>query len=171
MYSTVRGTVEFGEALDSSYWVQNLREPVMFRESVLRLIRDGFGTFIEISPHPLLTTSIQAGLAEAGREGLSLPSLKREEDERASLLASAGSLYVAGHPFGLVPSEWSRPLYHPAGLPIPTRTCLARLLRDREQSPDSRPACIPHATRRAVFEARNMRLGDGDRRVRDAIPG
>ena len=103
MYSTVRGTVEDGEALDSSYWVKNLREPVMFREAALRLIRDGFGTFIEISPHPLLTTSIQAGLAEAGREGLSLPSLKREEDERASLLATAGSLYVAGHPL-----DWSR---------------------------------------------------------------
>jgi acyl transferase domain-containing protein/acyl carrier protein len=103
MYSTVRGTVEYGEALDSSYWVENLREPVMFREAVHRLIRDGFGTFIEVSPHPLLTTSIQAGLAETGREGLSLPSLKREEDERASLLATAGSLYVAGHPL-----DWSR---------------------------------------------------------------
>jgi acyl transferase domain-containing protein/acyl carrier protein len=103
MYSTVRGTVEYGEALDNGYWVQNLREPVMFREAVQRLIRDGFGTFIEISPHPLLTTSIQSGLAEAGREGLSLPSLKREEDERASLLATAGSLYVAGHHL-----DWSR---------------------------------------------------------------
>jgi acyl transferase domain-containing protein/acyl carrier protein len=103
MYSTVRGTVEYGEALDGSYWVKNLREPVMFREAVLRLIRDGFGTFVEMSPHPLLTTSIQAGLAEAGRVGLSLPSLKREEDERASMLATAGSLYVAGHPL-----DWSR---------------------------------------------------------------
>jgi acyl transferase domain-containing protein/acyl carrier protein len=103
MYSTVRGTVEYGEALDSSYWVKNLREPVMFRAAVLRLIRDGFGTFVEMSPHPLLTNSVQAGLAEAGRVGLSLPSLKREEDERASLLATAGSLYVAGHPL-----DWSR---------------------------------------------------------------
>jgi phthiocerol/phenolphthiocerol synthesis type-I polyketide synthase C len=103
IYSTVRGTVEDGEALDSSYWVKNLREPVMFREAVLRLIHDGFGTFVEMSPHPLLTTSIQACLAEAGREGLSLPSLKREEDERASLLATAGGLYVAGHSL-----DWSR---------------------------------------------------------------
>jgi acyl transferase domain-containing protein/acyl carrier protein len=103
MYSTVLGTVEYGEAFDSSYWAKNLREPVMFREAVQRLIHDGFGTFVEMSPHPLLITSIQAGLAEVGREGLSLPSLKREEHERASLLATAGSLYVAGHSL-----DWSR---------------------------------------------------------------
>ncbi len=75
----------------------------MFRGGVQQLIRDGFGTFIEISPHPLLITSIQAGLAEAGHQGLSLPSLRREEDERASLLATAGSLYVAGYPL-----DWPR---------------------------------------------------------------
>jgi NADPH:quinone reductase-like Zn-dependent oxidoreductase/NADP-dependent 3-hydroxy acid dehydrogenase YdfG/acyl carrier protein len=70
----------------------------MFGGAVQQLIRDGFGTFIEVSPHPLLTIAVQTALDEAGCGGSALPSLKRDEDERASLLATAGSLYVSGHP-------------------------------------------------------------------------
>jgi len=97
MYSTVTGSAGQQELLDADYWVRNLRNPVMFGRSIQQLIGDGFGTFIEISSHPLLVPSVQAGLGEAGREGLSLGSLKREEDERIALLSSAGSLFVAGH--------------------------------------------------------------------------
>ena len=97
MYSTVTGNQEYGEQLGANYWMRNLREPVMFGRAIQQLVADGFGTFIEMSPHPLLVPSVQAGFAEAGREGLSLPSLKRDEDERAALLSSAGALFVAGY--------------------------------------------------------------------------
>ena len=96
MYSTVTGDAEWGRGLNPHYWARNLREPVMFGRAIQQLIRDGFGTFLEISPHPLLTPSVEAGLAEAGREGLATASLKRDENERSSLLASAACLYVAG---------------------------------------------------------------------------
>ena len=97
MYSTVGGNQNYGESLDGHYWVKNLREPVMFGRAIQDLIRNGFTTFIEMSPHPLLVPSVQAGLAEAGQEGLALASLKREEDERTALLASAGELFAAGY--------------------------------------------------------------------------
>jgi phthiocerol/phenolphthiocerol synthesis type-I polyketide synthase C len=97
IYSTVTGVVESGERLDHNYWVRNLRDPVTFGRAVQQLIHDGFGTFIELSPHPLLVPAVQAGFAEAGSDGMVLPSLKRDEDERASLLATAGAVYVAGY--------------------------------------------------------------------------
>ena len=97
MYSTVLGSKELGERLNGEYWSRNLREPVMFGRAIQQLIGDGFGTFIEMSAHPLLVPSVQAGMAEAGREGISLASLKREEDERIALLSSAAALFVAGH--------------------------------------------------------------------------
>jgi acyl transferase domain-containing protein/acyl carrier protein len=103
IYSTVTSQVENGSALDADYWVRNLRQPVLFGSAVQSLIADGFRTFLELSPHPLLVPSVQAGLAEAGQSGLALGSMRREEDERSCMLASAGALHVAGHRL-----EWER---------------------------------------------------------------
>ena len=66
MYSTVTGDAEWGPGLDRHYWVRNLREPVMFGRAIQQLIRDGFGTFLEISPHPLLTPSVRGRLGRGG---------------------------------------------------------------------------------------------------------
>ncbi|HEY9405602.1 MAG TPA: type I polyketide synthase, partial [Pyrinomonadaceae bacterium] len=96
-YSTVIGGYSEDLSFDAAYWGRNLREPVMFAAAIQNLIADGFDTFVEVSPHPILLISIQQGLAQAGREGKLLPSLRRETDERASLLSSLGSLHIAGH--------------------------------------------------------------------------
>lgn len=98
IYSTVTGTVSDGLTCDANYWVRNLREPVLFSTMVQRLLEDGHDIFLEISPHPILLGAIQQGLRHAEREGHTLPSLRREEDERLVMLGSLGALYALGYP-------------------------------------------------------------------------
>jgi acyl transferase domain-containing protein/thioesterase domain-containing protein/SAM-dependent methyltransferase/acyl carrier protein len=95
LYSTVTG--ELAGSLDAAYWVRNLRDPVLFSAAVQQLVSDGHRHFLEISPHPILLGSIQQGLDHAGKTGVVLASLRREEDEQSVLLGSLGELYCRGH--------------------------------------------------------------------------
>jgi myxalamid-type polyketide synthase MxaD len=96
-YSTVTGEFSRDLSLDAAYWWRNLREPVLFASTVQRLLESGYQNFLEVSPHPIVLTSIQQTMYHLDREGTALPSLRRDEDERAVLLDSLGSLYAAGH--------------------------------------------------------------------------
>jgi myxalamid-type polyketide synthase MxaE and MxaD len=98
MYSTVTATRWPGRELGAPYWARNLRDPVLFSATVERLVEDGFTAFVELSPHPLLSAALHEILESLGRDALVLPSLRREEDERAAILCSAAALWTAGHP-------------------------------------------------------------------------
>lgn len=108
MYSTVHGEPMRGTALDADYWVSNLREPVLFSRSVERALDDRHELFVEISPHPILLPAIQERLLSGDTGGAALPSLRRNEDERHSLLESLCALYSHGYPVA-----WER--FHPRG--------------------------------------------------------
>jgi myxalamid-type polyketide synthase MxaE and MxaD len=97
IYSTVTGCLIAGEALDATYWSRNLREPVMFSTATQQLLSDGVTTFIELSPHPILLAAIEQGLQDRQQAGLTLPSLRRDDDEQAVMLASLGALYAQGY--------------------------------------------------------------------------
>jgi myxalamid-type polyketide synthase MxaE and MxaD len=96
IYSTVTGQFRRDLRLNADYWWRNLREPVLFAGTVEQLLTDGYHTFLEISPHPIVLGAIQQSLYHLGREGTVLPSLRRAEDERTVLLSSLGSLYAQG---------------------------------------------------------------------------
>ncbi|XXX76161.1 amino acid adenylation domain-containing protein [Sorangium sp. So ce134] len=96
-YSTVTGDRLDGSALDAAYWCRNLREPVLFAETISRLIGRGHDLFLEMDPHPLLVRSIEQCLAHAGLAGLALPTMRRDEPGRAVLFEALGALYVRGH--------------------------------------------------------------------------
>ncbi|HUU60488.1 MAG TPA: KR domain-containing protein, partial [Phycisphaerae bacterium] len=96
MVSTVTGGFVRGRELDADYWGRNVREPVLFASAVDLLVRDGCQVFLELSPHPILGTSIQQQLGGTGQTGSAWPSLKREEDERFALLETLGGLYSIG---------------------------------------------------------------------------
>jgi acyl transferase domain-containing protein/acyl carrier protein len=98
IYSTTSGSIENGMALDAGYWGRNLRQPVLFASAVQSLLRDGFDTFIEVSPHPLLCPSIEEGIRHAGKPATAVASIERDRNERAELLNSFGALYLAGFP-------------------------------------------------------------------------
>ncbi|MGO1078942.1 type I polyketide synthase [Inquilinus sp. CA228] len=97
-FSTVTGRVEDGRVLDGRYWAMNLSRPVLFAQAMQLLIQNGVSLFLELSPHPLLLTSIRQCMESAGQVGTALASLRRGEPEFRALLHSLGSLYTCGCP-------------------------------------------------------------------------
>lgn len=115
LYSTVTGAIASGRDLGAEYWVRNLREPVLFSGVIEKLLGDGIDVFLEISPHPIVLPAVRQCLLHLGRDGIALGSLRREESERRSLLATLASLYALGRPV-----EWNR--LYPSGrecVPLP----------------------------------------------------
>ncbi|MHB1132623.1 MAG: type I polyketide synthase [Chloroflexota bacterium] len=137
LYSTVTGDrlahagTENGSALDANYWARNLRQPVLFATAVERLLRDDFGLFVELSPHPILLPAIEESLVQFDRKGHTLPSLVRNEYGQQRLLTSLGALYATGYavdwqclfpeggcPVDLPPYPWQRKRYWLDAAPV-----------------------------------------------------
>ena len=97
LVSDVTGAWADGMHYDAAYWWQTIRQPVRFAEGVATLIDAGFRTFVEVGPHPVLSTSVNECLAAKGEKGRVLPSIRRQDDDRKVLLRSLGALAVAGH--------------------------------------------------------------------------
>jgi acyl transferase domain-containing protein/NADPH:quinone reductase-like Zn-dependent oxidoreductase len=57
-YSTLIGAPLDTTRLTADYWYQNLRNPVQFHHTIHELIETGHHTFVETSPHPVLTHTI-----------------------------------------------------------------------------------------------------------------
>lgn len=101
--STVTGKKTDGLPLDPEYWANNVRQPVLFADAVSGLANGGHTVFLEIGAQPVLAASISECLAEAGKSGIALPSLRRKEDERFEMLNSLAVLYTNG-----CPVDWER---------------------------------------------------------------
>ncbi|QUW85253.1 SDR family NAD(P)-dependent oxidoreductase [Streptomyces mirabilis] len=97
LYSAVLAEPVPGDRLDADYWYANLREPVRFADTIRRMLDDGYRYFVELSPHPSLTSSIEAVAAEAGIDAVGVGSLRRQSEGRDVLLRGLGELYTAGH--------------------------------------------------------------------------
>ena len=91
------------DGFDAQYWWRNMRETVQFAQAVEKLLETGHDLLVEISPHPILVTAIGDGLRAREQKGTALWSLRRETEERASLLGNLSALYSAGWPV-----DWSR---------------------------------------------------------------
>ncbi|MCY0986417.1 type I polyketide synthase [Nannocystis sp. ILAH1] len=113
MTSTVDLGDVAGHELGPEYWVRNLREPVQFAAAIDRLLVGGDAVFVEIAPHPVLLPFVESMIQERGRPDLAVVSGRRDQDERAVLLAALGALYTRGFPV-----EWSK-LHARPGRPLP----------------------------------------------------
>ncbi|UVO12110.1 SDR family NAD(P)-dependent oxidoreductase [Mycobacterium sp. SVM_VP21] len=70
--------------LDADYWVANVRKPALVSQAVTVAAAD-HDTFIEVSPHPLLTHSIIETVEAAAAEPVTVAStLRRGDDETLS---------------------------------------------------------------------------------------
>src|SRR5438093_78508 len=78
----------------AAYWADNLRKPVLFSPAIQRLLENGHNIFLELSPHPILLPAIEQVLSHTHRDGQALPSLRREQKDRAVMLESLAALYV-----------------------------------------------------------------------------
>ncbi|MFF7079576.1 SDR family NAD(P)-dependent oxidoreductase [Streptomyces lavendulae] len=100
--STVTGAPVDGSALDAEYWFRNLRLPVRLEEAVGTLLDQGYGTFVEVSPHPVLTIGLEETIEARGTEAVVCETLRRGEGGPRRFLLSLGRAYVNG-----VPVDWS----------------------------------------------------------------
>jgi phthiocerol/phenolphthiocerol synthesis type-I polyketide synthase A len=104
--------------LNAQYWVDNVRQPVRFRQAI-STAAEHHGTFVEISPHPTLTHAITETLAAipAADHALVTPTLKRGEDEalhfhtQLATLARTAPSHNCGHLADIPPTPWHHGSY------------------------------------------------------------
>ncbi|MFI7237401.1 type I polyketide synthase [Streptomyces cyaneofuscatus] len=101
-YSSVTGERAAGPELDADYWCRNLREPVRFDRALERLRADGFGVFVEVSPHPVLQIALAQG-TEADGAAVVVGSLRRDRGGIEQPLRALAELHTQG-----VPIPWER---------------------------------------------------------------
>lgn len=97
LYSTVRGERAREGDYDAGYWAKNIRQPVLFADAIRAMLEIGASTFIEVSPHPVLSETVRQCLGENTR-AVVVPSLRRGQPERGVMLRGLGVLYTCGYP-------------------------------------------------------------------------
>ncbi|WSJ65961.1 type I polyketide synthase [Kitasatospora sp. NBC_01302] len=96
LLSTVSGAWVDGSGMDAEYWFTNLRATVEFENAVGTLLAEGFGTFVEVSAHPVLAMAVQEGIEAAGRDAVAFGTLRRHEGGPERLFASLAEAHVRG---------------------------------------------------------------------------
>ncbi|MFI6512758.1 type I polyketide synthase [Streptosporangium sp. NPDC050855] len=111
MISTVTGEWIDTSTLDAGYWYTNLRRTVGFDAAVRALARQGYGVFVESSPHPVLTMGLQETLDALGLDAVVTGTLRRDDGGPLRMLTSAAELHVRG-----VGVNW--PALYPGARPV-----------------------------------------------------
>ncbi|MFI8803995.1 type I polyketide synthase [Micromonospora chalcea] len=101
LVSTLTGDWVDPSSMDAGYWYDNLRQTVQFDGAVRVAVAAGHTTFIEISPHPVLTMPVTAILDDAGVTGHTLGSLRRGDDDPKRLLTNLATAHAIGLPVDL----------------------------------------------------------------------
>jgi acyl transferase domain-containing protein/D-arabinose 1-dehydrogenase-like Zn-dependent alcohol dehydrogenase len=96
IYSSVSGEPIDGASMDARYWYRNLRETVRFEQAHRALLDDGYATFVEVAPHPVLAIAMQETIASSEREGAVVASLRRGDGGPRRFLASLGNAWARG---------------------------------------------------------------------------
>ncbi|MFG2747186.1 type I polyketide synthase, partial [Streptomyces chartreusis] len=78
LYAASAGTALDGVTLDADHWAAALRDPVEFVAAVGTALDAGHRHFLEVSPHPLLTTGLETVLTRAGVTGTVHSTLRRD---------------------------------------------------------------------------------------------
>ncbi|MEU6805701.1 type I polyketide synthase [Streptomyces neyagawaensis] len=90
--------------LTHEYWYRNLRQTVRFHDAIRLLLDAGHRTFVEVSPHPLLTYGIGDTAADAGADdAVVLGTLRRDEGGPHRMLLALGEAHANG-----VAVDWRR---------------------------------------------------------------
>lgn len=128
LYSTVLGARIDAQMQRPDYWWRNVLEPVRLRDAVAQLGRDGFDTFLEVGPNPVLGFSIRQTLTDTSAL-LATASLRRGQSEVESLEEALGQLYVNG-----AYSGWRTWLGQGPKLKLPTYAWQRETLRAQTQA-------------------------------------
>ncbi|KOT44420.1 hypothetical protein ADK41_04355, partial [Streptomyces caelestis] len=96
LFSTVTGQWLDTSAMDAAYWYTNLRRTVGFEPAVRSLAGQGFGSYVEVSPHPVLAMAVEETLEAAGPAGVVLSTLRRDEGGLRRMLLAVGQAHTRG---------------------------------------------------------------------------
>ncbi len=117
--STVTGQWIEPNTLDSDYWYRNLRQTVQFEHTIRTLADNGYRTYIEVSPHPVLTTAIQETLETTNTPHTTTVTgtLRRDDDTPTRFLTHLAELSTRG-----TPMDWPTAYTgsQPSPIPLPT---------------------------------------------------
>ncbi|MFB2976226.1 SDR family NAD(P)-dependent oxidoreductase [Microseira sp. BLCC-F43] len=100
LISNVTGSRADDTITTASYWVNHIRQPVKFAQSMKTLHQEGYKIFLEIGAKPILIAMGKQCLPEG--VGVWLPSLHPSQEDWQQMLQSLGKLYVQG-----VKVDWS----------------------------------------------------------------
>ncbi|MER7016309.1 SDR family NAD(P)-dependent oxidoreductase, partial [Saccharopolyspora sp. NPDC000359] len=111
-HSTVTAAQLDGTELTADYWFRNLRQPVLLHPTIEALLPT-CTTFIEPSPHPVLTTPIQ----EAADDVVTIGTLRRDHGGLPQLLTAIAQAWTTGQPV-----DWTEVFENAAArrIPLPT---------------------------------------------------
>ncbi|MEU4383503.1 SDR family NAD(P)-dependent oxidoreductase [Micromonospora echinofusca] len=85
-----------GEEMGPDYWYRNLRQPVELEGAIRSLAAQGHDTYVECSPHPVLTVGVEETLADHEGETVVVGSVQRDQGDRERFLLSLAQLHVYG---------------------------------------------------------------------------
>jgi acyl transferase domain-containing protein/acyl carrier protein len=95
-YSTVTGGPIDTHELGPGYWYRNLRETVRLEQATRALLDTGYGLFIEVSAHPVLTAAIEDTVAAAGAPAAVIGTLRRDHGDWEEVLTALATAFVHG---------------------------------------------------------------------------
>ncbi|MBF0240945.1 MAG: SDR family NAD(P)-dependent oxidoreductase [Desulfamplus sp.] len=96
IYSTLRGSLPKDDDFGANYWVKHIREPVRFSDAINSMLSDGYTTFIEISPHGVLSGAIEESAKSKHASVVAISTLKRFTDSKESLTDNLSLLAESG---------------------------------------------------------------------------
>ncbi len=96
LVSTVTGEEIAGQALDASYWWNNIRRPVLFQIAVQTAMEMGTDLYLEIGPDSPLSGLIATCTLELGKQASVVRSQRRGQNDFLSLQSALGDIYVSG---------------------------------------------------------------------------
>jgi acyl transferase domain-containing protein/acyl carrier protein len=95
VYSTLYGETAADGDYNASYWTRHIRETILFAPAINHMITDGCKMFMEIGPHPVISTAVQECLQENKQtDYLVIGTLKRDKPEKPGLLNALAHLHV-----------------------------------------------------------------------------
>ncbi|MFG3702741.1 type I polyketide synthase [Micromonospora sp. NPDC047620] len=115
LVSTLTGDWVRPESMTADYWYENLRRTVRFDAAVRVAVAAGHTTFVEISPHPVLTMPVTAILDDTDTAGHTLGSLRRGDDDPTRLLTNLATAHAIG-----LPVDLTKVLARTANVDLPT---------------------------------------------------
>ncbi|MEU4312765.1 SDR family NAD(P)-dependent oxidoreductase [Nocardia sp. NPDC024068] len=93
--STVTADYLETDTLTADYWYRGLRDRVRFAEGIAAARNSGINTFIEVSPHPVLTMGVELTVGSTDQVAV-LGTLRRDQGDTRRITTALASARCAG---------------------------------------------------------------------------